>query len=104
MTICTTNPNHPGLRTGTDETPVPQNDAYLVLSQEEIAKGFVRPLRDIYRHMVCGQDTRMSEGLAQTYARIPAFCGATYCVHCQKHRPVGQQGEFVWLDGSKVGV
>jgi hypothetical protein len=39
--------------------------------------------------------------LAQTYARNPKFYGATYCVGCQKHLPVG---EFVWdSDGEVVG-
>lgn len=104
MTVCTTNPNHPGLGHGSDETPVEQNKAYLVLSPEELAKGFVRPLRDVYRHTVCGTDTRMSYELAATYARNPGFYGLTYCVQCRKHRPVGAAGEFVWLDGTKVGV
>ena len=34
-----------------DESPVPQNDVYLVLSEEERAKGFVRPVRTAYRHI-----------------------------------------------------
>jgi hypothetical protein len=104
MTICTTNPNHPGLGHGTDNKPVEQNKAYLVLTPEELAKGFVRPLRDVYRHTICGQDTRMSYEVAATYARDPSFYGSTYCVQCRMHRPVGAAGEFVWLDGTKVGV
>lgn len=48
----TDNPNDPRLKRGPpDETPVPQNDAYLVLSAEERAKGFVRPVRHSYRHV-----------------------------------------------------
>jgi hypothetical protein len=105
MTRTTTNRNDPGLRWGKpDETPVGQNEAYLVLTPEEIAKGFVRPLRDIYRHTVCGGDTRMSEDIAASYARDPTFYQSTYCVNCRKHRPVGPDGEFVWLDGTKVGA
>lgn len=76
---------------------------YLVLSDEERAKGFVRPLRDTYLHETCGTTTTMSRAIAETYARVPHFYGATYCVHCRMHRPVGDLGEFVWLDGSKVG-
>jgi hypothetical protein len=38
-------------------------------------------------------------------ARFPAFYGNTYCARCNLHRPVGEAGEFVWLDdGSKVGT
>ena len=43
----------------------------------------------------------MGERLSETYARNPTFYGATYCVTCQMHRPVG---EFVWTaDGKVVG-
>ncbi len=47
----TTDPNHPGLGHGSDDKPVPQNETYLVLSEEERAKGFVRPLRRSYKHV-----------------------------------------------------
>lgn len=47
----TTDPNDPRLGHGTDSEPKPQNEAYLVLSDEERAKGFVRPLRFSYRHV-----------------------------------------------------
>lgn len=48
----TTDPNHPGLGHGpADEAPVPQNKVYLVLSEEERAKGFTRPYRDTYKHL-----------------------------------------------------
>lgn len=47
----TTDPNHPDLGRGADETPVPQNKVYLVLSDEERAKGWVRPYRDTYKHV-----------------------------------------------------
>lgn len=155
----TTDPKHPGLGRGVDDEPVQQNAAYLVLSEEERAKGFVRPVRITYKHVgqsVCGktrqgieeQDqaqpyicvrepghegdcsmlhkaadigeieragkrqllggcnvtTTMGTALAETYARDPHFYGATYCVRCRMHRPVGARGEFVWLDGSRVGT
>jgi hypothetical protein len=83
---------------------VPQNAAYLVLSDEERAKGFVRPVRRSYIHTVCGGLTSMAQGIAETYARDPGFYGSTYCVHCRMHRPVGEHGEFVWDGtGEKVG-
>jgi len=47
----TTDPNDPRLGHGTDDKPVPQNEVYLVLSAEERAKGFVRPVRAAYRHV-----------------------------------------------------
>lgn len=100
----TTDPSDPRLGRGSDEEPTGMNEVYLVLSDEERAKGFVRPYRAVYLHETCGTETRMGAAIAETYARQPSFYGATYCVHCQCHRPVGADGEFVWLDGSKVGT
>jgi hypothetical protein len=77
---------------------------YLVLSEEERAKGFVRPVRRTYTHTVCGTATTMGQAIAETYARNPTFYGGTYCVHCKSHFGIGPEGEFVWDDGSKVGT
>jgi hypothetical protein len=88
------------LTRGVDDKPVPQAEVYLVLSAEERAKGFVRPVRRTYVHTACGTATSMGDALAETYARNPKFYGATYCVRCQMHKPVA---EFVWDDGSVVG-
>lgn len=94
---------------------------YVVLCPDERAKGFVRPYRDKYVHVgsggheidpndrskhgrthgACGTLTKMGPALAETYARDPSFYGATFCVGCNKHLPVG---EFVWAaDGETVG-
>jgi len=102
----TSDRNDPRLTHGVDAEPVEQDEVYLVLSEEERAAGFVRPLRTEYVHEVCGGVTRMSGEIAATYARKPQFYGATYCVHCKKHLPVGAAGEFIWDDGSgeKVGT
>lgn len=101
MTGVTTDPNDPRLTRGVDTQPVPQAEVYLVLSEEERAKGFVRPVRNKYIHNACGGETRMGDALSETYARDPKFYGGTYCVHCRKHLPVA---EFVWsADGSVVG-
>lgn len=101
----TDDPRDPRLTHGSDDEPTPQAEVYLVLSEEERAKGFIRPVRRSYRHLTCGYVTSMGLDLAETYARNPRFYGATYCVACQKHRPVGEDGEFVWEpDGSKVGT
>ncbi len=51
MSELTTDPKDPRLGHGADESPVPQQQVYLVLSEEERKKGFVRPYRDSYRHV-----------------------------------------------------
>jgi hypothetical protein len=96
----TSDPDDPRLTSGADTSPAPQNEAYLVLSEEERAKGFVRPLYRSYLHHdpECGGVTTMGLPLCETYARQPSFYGATYCSTCCMHRPVGQHGEFTWLD------
>lgn len=85
--------------------PDGQQDKYLILSETERAKGFVRPLRRAYLHSRCGAVTTMSSPLAETYARDPRFYGATFCANCRSHFPVGNNGEFLW-DGTdeKVGT
>jgi hypothetical protein len=106
MAELTSDPNDPRLTHGADLDPAPQADVYLVLSDEERAKGFVRPVRRTYVHVRgitqqrCGAATTMSVPLAETYARDPKFSGATYCVGCHMHLPVS---EFDWDDGEKVG-
>ena len=129
-----------------------QQTAYVVLSEAERAKGFVRPVRRSYRHVGppgptyplrdltaaelarfgdryvkyepypderrpalgrfwtkaeldaigkgCRTVTIMGDALAETYARDPAFYGATFCCGCSKHLPIG---EFVW-DGTTERV
>ena len=144
----TDDPTDPRLHHGIDTEPGPQNPVYLVLSEEERAKGFVRPVRQGYKHvgerprfpvrdltaqeledhkdsgyvkyeeypesespMVgrfwtqaqlesgCGTITTMGVALAETYARDPKFYGATYCCHCQMHKPVR---EFVWEGTTEI--
>lgn len=118
--------------------------AYWVLSEEDRANGFVRPVRNTYVHVGvrpthptreltaeeqerhagrdyvayeeypedhalsgrfwtraqlesgCGRTTTMGRALAETYAREPEYYGATMCVNCKGHFPVGAHGEFVW--------
>lgn len=103
----TNDPNDPRLTHGAeslDGPPVPQADVYLVLSADERAKGFIRPVRRSYTHEFCGTSTKMAVAIAETYAANPAYYGSTYCANCGAHRPVGPGGEFVWDDGSKVGT
>lgn len=119
MARLTTDPKDPELTRGGDLEPTPQSKAYLVLSDKELEKGFIRPVRDKYVHQYmedgtevpyplvsmkgvkgCGAATTMSQKLAETYARDPNFYGFTYCVGCQKHLPVQ---EFTWEDHQQLG-
>jgi len=90
-----------------------QQKGYVVLTPEERAKGFVRPVRDSYRHVGrrevivndgnvqdteghvggCGAVTTMGRPLAETYARDPSFYSGTFCATCRAHFPLDQ---FVW--------
>ena len=106
-------------RTLTDGNPVTEDHrelrpdgmqkGYVVLSEAERKRGFVRPFRDAYRHLKCGCITTMSRPLAETYARDPAFYSGTFCSTCRAHFPVGADGEFTWYEmdgkeGPKVGT
>ena len=74
---------------------------YLVLCPEERAKGFVRPVRQKYKHKKCGYVTTMGLESAETYAHEPKFYGNAFCTYCCMHLPVA---EFTWEpDGSVVG-
>lgn len=100
----TDDPTDPRIKRGGPNTePIPQHEVYLVLSEEERAKGFVRPVQNSYIHAKelggCGVVTTMGDALSETYARDPSFYGATYCVGCSMHKLVGEKGEFYWCDG-----
>lgn len=111
----TTDPNDACLR---EIEPSGMQKCYLVLSEEERAKGFVRPLRRSYKHVgrtvtlegadgttfeqfvpACGATTHMGLALCETFARQPSFYGATYCCHCGTHLPVA---EFRWSEDGEV--
>lgn len=98
-----TDPNDPRLGHGVDTNPRNQHEVYLVLSEEERAKGWVRPYRNAYQHVKCSvnpnQVTTMSNSLSETYARDPKFYGATYCTACKMHKAVA---EFIWTDGGQT--
>ena len=81
-----------------------QQKCYLVLSDEERAKGFVRPVRTTYRHVKCGGVTFMATAIAETYARDPHFYGGTFCSICGTHfRLTEDDGnrQFEWVVGGK---
>jgi hypothetical protein len=115
----TTDSNDPKLKEW-QKNETGQHEIYLVLSEEERAKGFVRLVRNKYVHVgiggheinpndmskhgrtgkACGVLTIMGQALAETYSRDPKFYSATYCTGCQKHLPVD---EFIW-DGTNETV
>lgn len=99
----TDDPNDPGLR---KIGPDGMQESYLVLSEEERSKGFVRPLYRKYVHDKCNSITQMGIALCETYARDPKFYGGTYCAQCSGHFPVGEKGEFEWVenDGVRTGL
>jgi hypothetical protein len=76
-----------------------QYKKYLVLTKEEISKGYIRPLRRTYFHVECQSKTKMAIKIAQTFARNPTFYDATYCYKCQLHKPLR---EFLWVEGDKI--
>ena len=95
----------------TDGSPVPadhshtrlkengQQQNYVVLTPEERAKGFVKPVRRTYVHRKCGCATTMGTAMAETYARDPNFYTGTFCVGCCTHFPLV---EFAWDDGEPM--
>lgn len=95
----------------TDGTPVPadrshtelradgQQKGYVVLSAEERAKGFIKPVRLSYVHQKCRTLTTMGQSLAETYARDPDFYSGTFCCGCHAHFPLN---EFDWADGEPM--
>ena len=99
----TSDRNDPGINVDRGDG---QNKTYLVLTDDERANGFVRPVRKSYVHLICGGRTKIGLAIAETYARNPTFYGATFCCHCGKHfvlRDADGSHSFVWDDGSPVG-
>lgn len=99
----TTDRDDPGLRR---IEPSGMQEKYLVLSEEERAKGFLRPVRQRYKHLACGGLTTMGLALSETYARDPKFYSGTFCSHCGTHFDLGPpwNPNFLWYpDGEPVG-
>lgn len=105
-------------RTLTDGSPVTedhralkengQQNGYVVLSDAERARGFVRPVRRTYVHEKCGVATTMPSSIAETYARDPHFYSGTFCCGCGTHFPLVDDHDvtkfnFKWDDGAGVG-
>ena len=93
-----------------------QQKGYVVLTPEERAKGFIRPVRTTYVHVGlnptmdgivlikpgkngCGSRTRMLQDISETYARDPKFYSGTFCIGCRTHLPLA---EFYWEGTTEV--
>jgi hypothetical protein len=82
-----------------------QHKAYWVLSEAERAKGFVRPVRDRYRHETCGSVTTMGRALSETYAREPGFYGRPSARAAANTSLLARTASSCGLDdGEKVGT
>jgi len=87
--------------------PDGQNKKYLVLSEEERSKGFLRPLYRGYIHKKCGGLTEMGLALCETYATNPHFYSGTFCAICGSHFPlIDSEGNraFIWDKSNGLGV
>lgn len=99
--LCTTSGEAPDKVRAEQTEETGQHKAYIVLCEDERKKGFVRPVKNSYKHVACGTVTSMGRALAETYARDPTFYTSTFCAGCNRHLPVA---EFVWtVDNTRVG-
>jgi hypothetical protein len=90
MSGITDDPNHPGVKHGPpDDTPVPQNQTYLVLSEAERARGFVRPVRRSYRHVGIAGPQHPLRGLTEEEKERHRGCNyVVYETYPESERPV----------------
>lgn len=76
-----------------------QHKDHWILSDDERAKGFVRPYNESYVHATCGTTTAMPRKIAETYAVNSKFYSTTFCCGCRGYFPVG---EFVWAGTNNI--
>ena len=62
----TTNRNHPDINKPRGKNQ--QNEAYLILSEEERSKGFIRPVRNRYVHI--GRFIKFEEGIIRGVSTV----------------------------------
>lgn len=78
-----------------------QHKDHIILSDSERDQGFVRPVRNSYRHVECGGNTLIPTLIAETFASKPSFYTRTFCAACMGYYPVDK---FVWtVDSTVVG-
>lgn len=85
----TDDPKNPRVKRGPpDSTPVPQHDIYLVLSEAERAKGFVRPVRLSYRHVgIPGPKYPLRDLTDEEKVRVGGWNYAKYEPYPESERP-----------------
>ncbi len=76
---------------------------HFILSEEDRKQEHIRPVFTSYRHIKCKGITSIPLKIAETYAINPSFYGSTFCSICGDYFLVGENGEFIWLNGTKVG-
>lgn len=87
----TTDKNDPRLGHGVDDECIPQHDVYLVLSNEERAKGFVRPVRRSYTHV--GKKVDLEGGTLEELSpedieRYAPYKYAAFCRYPESRSPL----------------
>jgi len=73
----------------------------ITLTDDERAKGFVRPVRPSYTHVGpedgsspgCGKPTTIPGRTAENFARDTGHYSTTFCPTCKSHFPVAH---YVW--------
>lgn len=89
MSGVTSDPTDPRLGRGIDKKPVQQHEVYLVLSDEERAKGFVRPVRRSYLHVgIAGPKYPLRDLTAEELEQHAAHGYAKYEVYPAGESPV----------------
>ena len=74
-------------------TKVSQEKTETELSDNERARGFVRPLRNTNKHPECGGITLMSDKIAENMAKKPNHYDEMYCIDCKTSAPLDK---FIW--------
>jgi len=98
----TDDPNDPRLTHGVDSAPTPQAEVYLVLSEDERARGFVRPLRRAYRHVgPAGPRFPLVDLTAEELERYARYDYVKYEPYPESERALGRFWTQAQLD--KVG-
>jgi hypothetical protein len=71
------------------------------LTPEEVANGFIRPMRTRVEHTFCKTASILRTADALDMARDPKSWSSCYCFVCGRRRPAS---EFTWFpDGEPVG-
>lgn len=101
----TTNPEDPRLGRGSDAAPAGMNAAYLVLPEEDRAKGFVRPVRRSYKHVgPAGHSRTLRDLSAEEAERFAAFGYVKFEPYPETELPVtGRYWTQVDLDRAQAG-